>query len=963
MEKEVRPPDAIETSSLRQRGAAALSAGTRVLPDRTSVPLSNRVSPIEEAGLAPGLRVGSYELIRELGRGGMGVVFLARDVKLGRRVAIKFVLDSDPEFLKRFLVEARATARCQHENIVVIHEVDEYKKLPFMVLEFLEGQSLDHSLGAQPIAASRVVELAVPIARALAHAHGHGIVHRDLKPENIFVTEAGTVKVLDFGIATALSRSEPAPVGRRVRRPTPGLPTNITQAGFTVGTPQYMAPEQLVGDSVDCRADIWALGVVLHLLVTGRHPLGVDVDYNAVTEMATTAKPIPSCSELMPNLDPRLVHVVDRCLQKRSDARFAAADEVATALEPLLARPHAAIGDDDSCPFPGLTAFGEADSGRYFGRQADVGRMLSRLSTQPLMAVVGPSGAGKSSFVRAGVIPALRQRGDTWQVHSLRPGTQPLAALAGLAAQLDTETQPIDVRDADKSNPMLSRMIDQPGTLGEILRARATVARARQLLFIDQFEELYTLVSDADERAAVVRSLMGAADDKASSVRVVVSMRSDFIDRAAEHEEFMGQLTRGLLFLGPMGRASLRQALEAPAKLCGYRFEPPELVENMLNEMGGTDSPLPLLQFAAAQLWQERDTDNRTFTRASYDAVGGIAGALASHADRVVNEMTPQERRRVRAMFARLVTTEQTRAVRPVAELVALDSDSSGQRDLLDRLTAARLVVIDSEAQEPSAEIIHESLIDSWPTLRAWLDADRDDAAFLHQLHTTASLWERKGRSPGLLWRGDALAEARIWRKRSPEYILPPIEGAFLAAVFKDAARTERRRKTLWATAFVMLAVVAAGAVIALVQIRDAEKSAVDEAQRARAEATRASKALEQAKRAQQVATTASGKAKQASAQAQQESERARRASEQVAMSEEDLRDANARLAKTAKQARHERDRARAAQAKAEREAKRARQAEAEVRTKQAELKRVFGQLQKRLKVLQRRSRQISGDL
>ncbi|HZI02510.1 MAG TPA: serine/threonine-protein kinase, partial [Archangium sp.] len=160
--------------------------------------------------LKPGTRIQHYELIRELGSGGMGTVFLARDTRLGRRVAIKFLHTQDADVTRRFILEARTTARCSHENIVIIYEVGESHAGPFMVLEFLEGQPLMKVMGKQRLPPARAVELMVPVVRALACAHEQGIVHRDLKPENIVVTNTGAIKVLDFGIAKVLQGPERA---------------------------------------------------------------------------------------------------------------------------------------------------------------------------------------------------------------------------------------------------------------------------------------------------------------------------------------------------------------------------------------------------------------------------------------------------------------------------------------------------------------------------------------------------------------------------------------------------------------------------------------------------------------------------------------------------------------------------------------------------------------------------------
>src|SRR5262245_59131109 len=150
--------------------------------------------------LVPGTIIHQYELIRELGSGGMGTVFLARDFRLGRRVAIKFPHINDPERQRRFLLEARTTANCSHENIVVIYDVGEYHGAPFMVLEYLDGQLLKTLIADHRIPSVRAVKLIVPVVRALAYAHERNIVHRDLKPDNIIVTDSGTIKVFDFGI-------------------------------------------------------------------------------------------------------------------------------------------------------------------------------------------------------------------------------------------------------------------------------------------------------------------------------------------------------------------------------------------------------------------------------------------------------------------------------------------------------------------------------------------------------------------------------------------------------------------------------------------------------------------------------------------------------------------------------------------------------------------------------------------
>ncbi len=253
----------------------ASSAATPI-PNQTPTPFGPSSAPFKAPGV--GARLGQYEIIRELGAGGMGVVYLARDDRLGRRVAIKFLQTGNAELTRRFLVEARATARCSHENIVVIYEVGELQGSPFMVLEYLQGQTLSAVIKkSAPMPPTRAVELVASVIRALACAHEQGIVHRDLKPENIFLTDAGTVKVLDFGIAKVL-QDEPHNVDahRDQARPEAIGPAALDMAARTgiIGTMAYMSPEQWgVGGTIDHRTDIWATGMILFQMLTGRHPL------------------------------------------------------------------------------------------------------------------------------------------------------------------------------------------------------------------------------------------------------------------------------------------------------------------------------------------------------------------------------------------------------------------------------------------------------------------------------------------------------------------------------------------------------------------------------------------------------------------------------------------------------------------------------------------------------------------
>ena len=299
--------------------------------------------------------------------------------------------------------------------------------------------------------------------------------------------------------------------------------------GGPVGTWTYMSPEQFLNQDIDHRTDLWAIGVMLFRLVSGEHPYG-KLDAGALMfAVGTLDEPVPSILTKAPDTPRALAAIIDRALRKRRDERFATARAMLDALEQLV-RGTAPMAATDQCPYPGLQSFDENDAERFFGRSADVNRAVARLDTVPLLAVLGPSGAGKSSFVRAGVVPALK-RAQPWETLVIRPGRTPLTSLATAIWQL-TGHDPRGIA---------GQLAAEPGYLGSVLRWRAQTGRCRVLLYVDQLEELYTLVPDPRQRAAFVTTLRAAGDDPSSPVRVVLSLRSDFLDRAAEDRSVHGR--------------------------------------------------------------------------------------------------------------------------------------------------------------------------------------------------------------------------------------------------------------------------------------------------------------------------------------------------------------------------------------------------------------------------------------
>jgi eukaryotic-like serine/threonine-protein kinase len=280
--------------------------------------------------LAAGSRLDAYEIIAPLGAGGMGEVYRARDTLLKRDVAIKVLPDywsRDTDRLQRFELEAQATAALNHPNIVSIFHVGQYNGSPYIVTELLQGESLRDRLRRGPMRLRETCDLGVNIARGLASAHDAGIVHRDLKPENLFVTKDGRLKILDFGLAKLLQPqtvSEDAPTATIQQQ---------TDPGHVVGTVGYMAPEQVRGGAADARTDIFAFGVILYEMLTGRRAFQKDT--SAETMSAILNEEPPPVSQTGQGFPPPLQRIVSRCLEKKPEQRFQHASDLGFALETL----------------------------------------------------------------------------------------------------------------------------------------------------------------------------------------------------------------------------------------------------------------------------------------------------------------------------------------------------------------------------------------------------------------------------------------------------------------------------------------------------------------------------------------------------------------------------------------------------------------------------------------------------
>ena len=354
---------------------------------------------IEPVTLTAGARLGPYEILAPLGAGGMGEVFRARDSRLGREVAVKILppgLAGDEERRRRFELEARAAGGFNHPNIVAVYDIGHQDGTHYVVSELLEGETLRARLGEAPLPSHRALDYGLQIARGLAAAHEHGVVHRDLKPENLFVTRDGLVKILDFGLAKlaqgeeAVDSSDPA-----------GLPTLTrgTSPGTMVGTVGYMSPEQVRGQGVDHRSDIFSLGTILYEMFAGRRAFQ---RASAVETLGAILKEEPpDLVESGRQVPPGLDRVVRHCLEKRPEERFQSARDLLFDLETV-----SGLGGSIALPSP---------TGPRGARRARAALTIAALAVLPLVGfLVGRQAARRELPVyhqvsfRRGTVSAAR---------------------------------------------------------------------------------------------------------------------------------------------------------------------------------------------------------------------------------------------------------------------------------------------------------------------------------------------------------------------------------------------------------------------------------------------------------------------------------------------------------------------------------------------------------------------------
>ncbi|HEX8921513.1 MAG TPA: TIR domain-containing protein [Pyrinomonadaceae bacterium] len=448
---------------------------------------------------------------------------------------------------------------------------------------------------------------------------------------------------------------------------------------------------------------------------------------------------------------------------------------------------------NDICPYRGLQTFDEEHAEFFFGREADIQRLIEKLKTTRFLTVIGPSGSGKSSLVRAGVIPALKRgvlpESDTWKFRIFTPGAQPLANLAANLLRLypqEAMGKTLDQLSTDERTMHLAvslSLADRPQT-------------ERIMWVIDQFEEVFTLCQDQKEREQFIANLLYAASLPDGRNVVVLTLRADFYHKCAAYPELSARIGAQQFLVSLMGADNLRQAIEEPAWHVGLELEQ-GLVGTILEDVENQPGALPLLEHALLELWERRR--GTMLTLEAYRESGGVEGAIAKRADTIYEGFDAEQQKIVRRIMLRLTQpgegTEDTRRRATMTELVTRTDESGTVEGVAQTLANARLLTTDSDAQ-PDKQIVdvsHEALIRGWPRLRRWIEEDRAGLRILRRLTEAAREWQTS-KDESLLYRGARLAQAVEWRERN-EDALNKEEREFLNASLAAQQAVERRRK------------------------------------------------------------------------------------------------------------------------------------------------------------------------
>lgn len=424
-------------------------------------------------------------------------------------------------------------------------------------------------------------------------------------------------------------------------------------------------------------------------------------------------------------------------------------------------------------PYLGLGPFQEKDADRFFGREKLTEQLWKKfrdlnepsVSGEPiirLLPIIGPSGSGKSSLARAGLIPELARQPlpglDSARIAVLTPGTHPLEALAGVMARIATnDASP--VKKTGEFFEVLNKKYKEEHYDGllRIANLLPSIENSSLVVMVDQFEEVYSLCEDKDERQVFIENLLHTACDRSGRVSVILTLRSDFLGETQSNEKLNIAIARQGEIVPAMSEAELRNAISKPAANAGHPLDE-YTIDQLISQTKGREGALPLLQFALTRIWE--GLAEGIEPAQSLRNIGGVGGALAGEAERLYDKLKDDQKNTARRAFMAMVQlgegTRDTRRRVRIADLTVPGEDSEQVRRVLNIFSrrATRLITLSSdEAGIQTAEVSHEALLEHWHALNTWLDNSRDDLRFQRRMDEATRHWENKGRPEGLIWR------------------------------------------------------------------------------------------------------------------------------------------------------------------------------------------------------------------
>jgi WD40 repeat protein/type II secretory pathway predicted ATPase ExeA len=712
-----------------------------------------------------GKSIRGYELVKAIGEGGFGAIYLAYQAVVRREVAIKVILPiyaNSPEFIRRFETEAQLVARLENLHIVPLYDYWRDPEGAYLVMRYLRGGNLQTLLEQQQqLDLKTVTRILTQICTALTVAHRNEVIHRDIKPANILLDEEGNAYLTDFGIAYAA-----------------GHERETDSEGAVTGTLAYLAPEQLTGGDITPMTDIYSLGIVLYEMLVGSHPFAKTTLTDLVNKQMH--EPLPLLPDDLPLA---LNEVIQRATHKDPQERYTDALSFLTAFQVALGQQKMTTGQFNQVfaraenPYKGLRAFDEADADDFFGRRQLIAQLIERLSEDDFyarfLAVVGPSGSGKSSVVKAGLIPALKRGAvygsQNWFYMSMNPNIHPLEELQH--ALMSIAAKPV--------YNLESLLRNDPNGLSKAVEAVLPDHPEDVMLVIDQFEEVFTQAVDQQEAQHFMRLIQSAVTDSESRVWVILTLRADFYDRPLMQpalSQLMRQRTEVVI---PFTPQELEEAITAPLYATGVTMEQ-GLVAAIIADVSEQPGALPMLEYMLTELFERRD--GSILTLAAYQRLGGTLGALASRADEIYRALSSELQPMARQLFLRLVTLgEGTEDTRRRALLSEVQSVAPGIQHVIDVFDQSRLLTFDRDplTREPSVEIAHEALIREWKRLQNWLDESRSDVRLQRLLAQEAANWVNANRDDSYLLRDARLAQFEEWTTRT-DLALTPLEKTFL---------------------------------------------------------------------------------------------------------------------------------------------------------------------------------------